>query len=163
MQILPYMEEQSLRDAFDPATFRRTLHSRRRERRQRQWPRYRPWHPDSSAACPSDPYNKSIFTGLGGNWARNNYAASVGRGFLYPGWITGPTDNPTTNPQGWQSSCFRGVMGPNVAVATETVSPMAQAKRLCLAKFALVWMKPTRGVFGPLAMQAQPHRHVRWR
>ena len=117
MEILPYMEEQSLRDSFDPATFVApyttknvndpTVGSRNYIARGTVI---------SALLCPSDPNNRQIFTGFGGNWARNNYAASVGRGFLYPGWITGPDS------VGWQNQCYRGVMGPNVGVALRKIA-----------------------------------------
>ena len=117
IDILPYMEEQPLRDSFDPATFvppyttvgvnDPNVNGRNYKARGTQIP---------ALLCPSDPFNREIFTGLGGNWARNNYAANVGRGFLYRDWITGPTS------LGWTNNCQRGVIGPNVSVALRRIT-----------------------------------------
>src|SRR4029079_15301880 len=78
--------------------------------------------------CPSDPNNKTIYQGLGGNWARNNYAANAGRAFIYGSVgsgtvgissMSGP-DSP--NNAGWLDNCQRGVMGPNTSVALKRIS-----------------------------------------
>jgi prepilin-type processing-associated H-X9-DG protein len=122
IEILPYMEEQGLRDSFDPRSL------------------VAPYNPDigtflasspnvkargteiSSLLCPSDPFNRVKYAGLNGNWARCNYAANSGREFLYSSFAN-------TN-YGWQDSvpptkaaaCTRGVMGPNTAVKLKRIS-----------------------------------------
>jgi prepilin-type N-terminal cleavage/methylation domain-containing protein/prepilin-type processing-associated H-X9-DG protein len=124
IDVLPYMEEQALRDQFDPNTFKPpyniigvndpTVNSRNYIARGTTIP---------ALLCPSDPYNRQLFTDWGGNWARCNYGASVGRGFLYPGFITGPDDKPDPNaPLNWAGTCSRGVMGPNVGVKLRQIS-----------------------------------------
>src|SRR5262245_55755420 len=74
MLVLSYMEESATRDAFDPKVFQNFAVSVN--------------DPGAGNAnikargtiipvllCPSDPFNKTLFAGLGGNWARTNYAA----------------------------------------------------------------------------------------
>src|SRR4051812_33523913 len=83
IHILPYMEEQGLRDSFDPKSFVSpytvsitdpTVTGANYKTRGNEIP---------SLLCPSDPNNRVKFQAYGGNWARNNYAASAGRGFIY--------------------------------------------------------------------------------
>ncbi len=92
IDILPYMEETTVRDQFDPATL---------------VPPYTKGVNDNTAPlatnrnyiargtvipsllCPSDGNNKAFYQGKsgsphGGNYARTNYAANAGRGYLYP-------------------------------------------------------------------------------
>lgn len=122
IEILPYMEEQGLRDSFDPKSL------------------VAPYNPDigtflasspnvkargtpiASLLCPSDPFNQIKYIGLNGNWARSNYAANSGREFLYSGFSS-------TN-YGWSDGaagsnpaiCTRGVMGPNIAVKLKRIT-----------------------------------------
>jgi prepilin-type N-terminal cleavage/methylation domain-containing protein/prepilin-type processing-associated H-X9-DG protein len=131
ISILPYLEEQSLRDSFDPSLFIKPGTAG-----------FAPVNDNpanvknqaargttiASLLCPSDPYNKVLYQGQtsaeqsakhGGNWARANYAANVGRGFVYPGagiYVSGPTS------AGWKDPCIRGVMGPNVAVTLKRIT-----------------------------------------
>jgi prepilin-type processing-associated H-X9-DG protein len=83
----------------------------------------------ASLLCPSDPFNRVLYQGTYGgevgakhgvNWARTNYAASAGRGFIYPGvgasYMSGP-DSPA-----WKDQCYRGVMGPNVAASMKRIT-----------------------------------------
>ncbi len=126
IDILPYMEEQSLHDKFDPNTFKApyetigvndpTVGSLNYIARGTSIP---------SLICPSDPYTRTLFTDLGNNWARGNYAASVGRGFMgYAGYINGPGDTPNqaVGQGNWSSKSARGVMGPNVAVTMRRIT-----------------------------------------
>ena len=125
MEILPYIEEQGLRDSFDPATFtppytamwvnhpaRPTLTRRRRGT------------VISALLCPSDGFNRTPYEGHGGNFARTNYAASAGRQFIYGNPNAVPPDIYMDSPEskGWTSNCQRGVMGPNVAVKMKRIT-----------------------------------------
>ena len=130
IDILPYMEESATKDAFDPKVFQNFAvgvnepgaGSANIKARGTQIP---------ALLCPSDPYNKVHFQGVGGNWARTNYAASAGRAFIYgainvPGTVT-PQDDRMSGPDpinnnGWKDRCQRGVMGPNAAVTIKRIS-----------------------------------------
>jgi len=117
MEVLPYMEEQATRDAFDPLTYQAPYTAKRvndavltglnRKARGTIIP---------SLLCPSDGFNKVFYEGHGGNYARTNYAASAGRAFIYTGYMDGP------NSTEWKSNCTRGVMGPNAAVKLKRIS-----------------------------------------
>jgi prepilin-type N-terminal cleavage/methylation domain-containing protein/prepilin-type processing-associated H-X9-DG protein len=126
IDILPYMEEQSLHDRFDPNTFKApyniigvndpTPNSANYIARGTLIP---------SLVCPSDPYTRTLFADFGGNWARGNYAASVGRGFIgYTGYINGPGDklSDSTGMGNWANVCARGVIGPNVGIALRRIT-----------------------------------------
>ena len=112
IDILPYMEERSLQDAFD-------LDLPINDPANRQ-PR------GASIAvmlCPSDGENKVPYSGAanarhGDNWARGNYGANVGNGPLYRRANDGifGADSP-----GWKDDTRRGIMGPNVAVKLRQV------------------------------------------
>jgi prepilin-type N-terminal cleavage/methylation domain-containing protein len=109
---LPYLEEQSTYNAFDlklpindTTTTSKNYFARGTEL--------------GILLCPSDGNNKIRYQGTtsaaqtanhGGNWARTNYAANAGRGFIFTGRLTGPKSAP------WKDPCRRGVMGPNVGV-----------------------------------------------
>jgi prepilin-type N-terminal cleavage/methylation domain-containing protein len=113
VEILPYIENQALYDAFifenasgQPVPMRDDLN---RDERGTVLP---------VMLCPTDRYNQTRYEGHGGNWARGNYAANVGAGAMH----TGPTTinasgiKPLTGPDspGWKHHLGRGVMGPNV-------------------------------------------------
>src|SRR6478735_2529238 len=70
MLVLPYLEEQALRDSFDPKTLKAPYTvsvtdpgtgNANITARGTEIP---------SLLCPSDPYNRIRFTGYNGNWAR---------------------------------------------------------------------------------------------
>lgn len=121
IDILPYMEEQGLRDSFDPkslvAPYSVPINvqfatSPNIKARGTQIP---------ALLCPSDPFNQVRFSLLNGNWARTNYAANFGRQFAYSGfsstnygWVDGPAGSVA-------SSCTRGVMGPNVGIKIKRI------------------------------------------
>jgi len=130
IDVLPYMEDQALRDAFDPASLTApysvpindtTTTSRAYKARGSAIP---------VLLCPSDGNNKVLYQGApgsthGGNWARTNYAGNAGRSFLYPA-AANPTPGTTTYANGpdsdaWKNDCQRGVMGPNVGVKLRRV------------------------------------------
>lgn len=128
IDILPYMEEQTLRDAFNPASLKAP---------------YLPAINDATNSvargttipallCPSDGYNRVLYKNHGGNWARGNYAASAGRSFIYGtpgqastagGYMNGLDGGPGWNAKdvtsfgnGVDYTCQRGVIGPNASV-----------------------------------------------
>jgi prepilin-type N-terminal cleavage/methylation domain-containing protein/prepilin-type processing-associated H-X9-DG protein len=126
IEILPYMEEQSLRDSFDPGLFQPPNSAS-----------FRPVNDNpatlanqvarrtviSVLLCPSDPFNQTLYQGgaataqsHGGNWGRTNYAASAGRSDIDVTTMNGP-DSP-----GWKDSCKRGVMGPNASVTLKRIT-----------------------------------------
>jgi prepilin-type N-terminal cleavage/methylation domain-containing protein len=129
IDVLPFMEEQALRDAFDPASLK--------------FP-YTPGINDPGAGnrniaargtpipvllCPSDANNRVLYQGLtgsphGGNWARNNYAANAGRQFIHgnAGFNGAPTGKNAPLDKFWPENCYRGVMGANTAVKLKQIT-----------------------------------------
>jgi prepilin-type processing-associated H-X9-DG protein len=128
IDILPYMEEQALRDSFDPSLFIKPgttgfapvndnpANVKNQAARGAMIP---------ALLCPSDPFNRTLYQGgtatakiakHGGNYARTNYAASAGLMSIYPGnfgsYYTG----------GWKDACQRGVMGVNDAVTLKRIT-----------------------------------------
>jgi prepilin-type N-terminal cleavage/methylation domain-containing protein len=123
--VLPFMEGQALYDALvlenpsngEPVAMQNALNI---EQRGTELP---------VMLCPTDENNNVKYEGHGGNWARGNYAASVGLGALHPGApplqiIMGPTSsgwNGVSHTTGMKVAgainyLVRGVMGPNAAV-----------------------------------------------
>ncbi len=131
IEILPYMEEQSVRDAFDPASLKAPYSPTINDlvpsvRNQAARANIIP-----SLLCPSDPFNKVPYQGgssgaakHGANWGRTNYAASAGRSFIYGSGATGGGTyyNNGPNSLAWNDPCQRGVMGPNVAVTLRRIT-----------------------------------------
>jgi prepilin-type processing-associated H-X9-DG protein len=131
MLVLPYLEEQALRDSFDPKTLKAPYTvsvtdpgtgNANITARGTEIP---------SLLCPSDPYNRIRFTGYNGNWARTNYAASAGRAFIYPPAAATPGMDGTLGPldswvrkdgMGFDYQCMRGVMGPNASVTMKQIT-----------------------------------------
>jgi prepilin-type N-terminal cleavage/methylation domain-containing protein/prepilin-type processing-associated H-X9-DG protein len=127
IDILPYMEEQALRDSFDPGVFKPGTSSftpindnpanvKNQTARAATIP---------ALLCPSDPFNRVLYQGKapagvanlhGSNWGRTNYAANAGRMTVYQG--TGPQYYSS----GWKDPCQRGVMGVNQAVALKRIT-----------------------------------------
>jgi prepilin-type N-terminal cleavage/methylation domain-containing protein/prepilin-type processing-associated H-X9-DG protein len=72
--------------------------------------------------CPSDRYNSKPFNGssdpgghtssMGDGWARGNYAANAGLGFMA---TNGGPANTAANPTNWTNPIFCGVMGANIS------------------------------------------------
>jgi prepilin-type N-terminal cleavage/methylation domain-containing protein len=125
IDVLPYLEEQDLRDSFD---FSRPINdttppgpnNKNREARGKEL---------SVLLCPSDANNRVKYDGSpsgglhGDNWARTNYAGNSGRAFIYPDpggnnklYAFGPDS------AGWNDDCKRGIMGPNVAVELRRIT-----------------------------------------
>jgi len=89
-------------------------------------------HPDNRAVrgislpvmlCPTEIYGTEKFDGRmfgeGDHWARGNYAASAGSGYLLENdrWdATWGAESP-----GWKNNQLRGVMGPNVSLAIKSI------------------------------------------
>jgi prepilin-type processing-associated H-X9-DG protein len=128
IDILPYMEEQSLHDSFDPSLFIKPgnagfapvndnpLNVKNQAARGTVIP---------SLLCPSDLFNTVLYQGgtgaaatarHGGNYARTNYAANTGRMTIYQG--TGGTYYSS----GWKDPCQRGLMGVNQAVTLKRIT-----------------------------------------
>jgi prepilin-type N-terminal cleavage/methylation domain-containing protein len=134
IDILAYMEEQGLRDGFDPSLFIKPgtagfapvndnpPNARNQAARATIIP---------ALLCPSDPYNRVLYQGgapapsgtdagrkamHGANWARTNYAANTGRMSIYPG------SGPTYYTGGWKDPCKRGVIGVNQAVTLKRIT-----------------------------------------
>ncbi len=130
IDILPYMEETTVRDQFDPATL---------------VPPYTKGVNDNTAPlatnrnyiargtvipsllCPSDGNNKAFYQGKsgsphGGNYARTNYAANAGRGYLYPYSPGKPLYYAKAGDPPWADGCVRGVMGPNTATPLRRIT-----------------------------------------
>ena len=79
--------------------------------------------------CPSDPNNRLPFVGstdsltnqMGDGWARGNYGANGGLGFLdYEGDSSGPGDAGAT-PTNWRKTYICGVMGANMSLRLEDI------------------------------------------
>jgi prepilin-type processing-associated H-X9-DG protein len=72
--------------------------------------------------CPSD-QNDTPFDGSGSsqgtNWARGNYAANAGLGFMTTSGTAAPMGGPSTAL--WRDSRYRGVMGSNVSLTIAQV------------------------------------------
>jgi prepilin-type N-terminal cleavage/methylation domain-containing protein/prepilin-type processing-associated H-X9-DG protein len=106
VSILPYMEQQTLYDAFDKSVF--ISDPINRELRGTEIP---------TLLCPSDPKNRdSKFAGRnsreGDNWARGNYGANASLGFM------SRTNREAGGPDTryWLDPQTRGVMGLNAAL-----------------------------------------------
>ena len=78
--------------------------------------------------CPSDPYNRKPFNGsaspsygsnMGDNWARGDYAANAGLGFLSINEKSCYMDAATT--QNWYNKMVSGVMGANISFRIEDI------------------------------------------
>jgi len=114
IMVLPQLEQQALRDAFDLSqSVAATANSLPRSRRL------------SMMLCPSDPYNGQPFNGsadgstnqMGDGWARGNYAANASLGFMAISQASPPAVG-----SGWSSTALRGVMGANVAVSIAQIN-----------------------------------------
>ena len=135
INVLPYMEDQALHDAFDPGLFAAPTAAN-----------FRPVNDNPATTanqvarattipvllCPSDPNSRVLYQGgsataalHGKNYGRTNYAANAGRAFLYGAAV--PTDTTYNYNWGgdsaaWKDNCQRGVMGPNIAVRLSRVT-----------------------------------------
>jgi prepilin-type N-terminal cleavage/methylation domain-containing protein/prepilin-type processing-associated H-X9-DG protein len=131
IHILPYMEEQGLRDSFDPKVFQNFAVAINEPGAGNANVKAR-GQIIASMLCPSDPFNRTLYQGHGGNYARTNYAASAGRAFIYGAIPNPPSGTPSKddrmagpdppNNNGWIDACQRGVMGPNVAAALKRIT-----------------------------------------
>ncbi|MBI82642.1 MAG: hypothetical protein CMJ81_05560 [Planctomycetaceae bacterium] len=109
---LPFLENQALYEKFDlnvPIS-----HAENRAARGVSLP---------VMLCPTDIGGTEAFDGRmfdeGDNWARGNYAASAGSGYLLETdrWdATWGAESP-----GWKNDQLRGVMGPNVSLAIKSI------------------------------------------
>ncbi len=112
IDILPYIEQQNLRDSFDLTV--PISDPINREPRGKEI---------SSMLCPEDNNNRTLYAGLssreGDNWARGNYAANASLGFMHRTFRSAAgrldqyfRDNPET----------RGVMGMNEALTLAQIT-----------------------------------------
>jgi prepilin-type N-terminal cleavage/methylation domain-containing protein/prepilin-type processing-associated H-X9-DG protein len=142
IDILPYMEEQALRDKFNPgslkAPFNPTINDKAPDPTGGN--QYARSQIISSILCASDPNNRILYQGgrsgaaaHGPNWGRTNYAASAGRAFFYASpptpYFNGPDGGAAWNAKdatavaaGVDYTCQRGVMGPNASVTLRQIS-----------------------------------------
>ncbi|MHC4181073.1 MAG: DUF1559 family PulG-like putative transporter, partial [Planctomycetota bacterium] len=113
IMVLPFLEQEGLYERFD-----RTKAIS---------------HPDNQAArrvelsvmlCPTDNGQGNMFDGTrfgeGPAWARGNYAANGGSGYLLEGNRWDATWGPSS--PGWKDPRLRGVMGPNVSLRIADVT-----------------------------------------
>ena len=124
IKILPYLESQSLYDAFvlndldNHPVNENGLGALNLNRKARGII-------IPSMLCPSDSFNQIFYQGKlgaghGDNWARGNYAANAGRAFILGG--PGATRFSGPDSPGWRDDCMRGVMGPNAAVKLRQIT-----------------------------------------
>ena len=109
--ILPFTEELALYNSFDLK--KPISDSNNRIARGR---------PLSVMLCPSDPNNGVMYggnTGEGDNWARGNYAANGGAGTLGDGYSNVGVFSVSS--PGWRDGRLRGVMGPSLSVAIDSI------------------------------------------
>ena len=117
VSILPHLEQAPLYNSFDLTV-------------PLSDPLNRDWRGTELAAmlCPSDANNRvSKFAGRnaaeGDNWARGNYGANAGLGFML---LTGTGSQPpycgSPDAEGWLDARIRGVMGVNVGLAIKDIT-----------------------------------------
>jgi prepilin-type N-terminal cleavage/methylation domain-containing protein/prepilin-type processing-associated H-X9-DG protein len=76
--------------------------------------------PLSFMLCPSDSYNRVMFSGsgssltnqMGENWARGNYGANASSGYMYAGSI---------EPQNWHARTVEDIMGANISIRLDDI------------------------------------------
>jgi len=113
IMVLPFVEQQGLYDRFDlsqPISHPGNLPARSAQL--------------SVMLCPTDnglgnPFDGTMF-GEGADWARGNYAANSGSGYLLEGSRWDATWGPYS--PGWRDLRLRGVMGPNVSLRITDVT-----------------------------------------
>ncbi len=109
--VLPFLENQGLYDSFNHSQPISHVSNR-------------PWRGTALSVmnCASDSASRQPYVGKsaaeGDNWARGNYGANGGLGFLFPFY---PPDSSKESAVGWRDSRFRGVMGANCAVGFERI------------------------------------------
>jgi len=116
--ILPYVEQQNLYNSFDRTAYLSAAVNR--TPRGTELP---------VMLCPTDSNNRVKFAGSmpargeGDNWARGNYGANAGRGYmLAPAWWGRPDPICGPDSPGWKSQKYRGVMAPNIAVTIAQIT-----------------------------------------
>lgn len=112
--ILPFLEQQALRDAFDLTRYiTDSVNERPRSTTL------------SVMLCPSDAYNRTAYNGTqynqGANWARGNYGANAALGKMTVTGHTGIESAATDASAGWRSPYVRGVMGANTSLRIEDI------------------------------------------
>ena len=126
VSVLPYLEEQAVRDAYDLSQSPCDPVNKRARSTQIQ-----------SMLCPSDAFNRQPFMGstgqesqdYGDDWARGNYGANSSLRFLGNDCCDGEATG--SSPAGWADNNRRGVMGYNTAVrAADIVDGMSKTTLL---------------------------------
>jgi prepilin-type N-terminal cleavage/methylation domain-containing protein/prepilin-type processing-associated H-X9-DG protein len=120
IRCLPYMEEQGLFDSFDLTKL--VTDPVNRTPRGTTLP---------TMLCPSDGYNRtSVYVGRegggeGDNWARGNYGANAGIGFMLsvpPGTSAHPYAMAGKDSPHWKLPASRGVMGMNASLKISQIT-----------------------------------------
>lgn len=147
--ILPFLEQQALYDAFNrsyPIT-----HTVNAGPRSTQL---------SVMMCPSDSFNRTLYSGTSGsshtsnhgpNWARGNYGANGALGFQSDSAHCGDYGTGgsgcAASVQGWADNRIRGVMGANAACRVEDIRDGTSQTFLILEIRAGVAPNDCRGVW----------------
>ena len=109
IEVLPFMEQQNLHDAFDyKVPISDDLNHDARGARI------------DALLCPEDvgEYQDTLYSGDGGNWGRNNYAANACMGAYSQSWRAGAGPSAPR----WRDPLTRGVMGANVSTAIKDIT-----------------------------------------
>jgi len=123
INILPYLEEQPLYDAFD---LKRPINDRTKPLETNRNYNARGTQ-IAVLLCPSDDKNRELYQGATGsshfgNWARTNYAGNAGGAYLLPACTPAELCASSSDSEGWKSNKRRGVMGPNTSVAVRRIT-----------------------------------------
>ena len=111
---LPFIEQQALYDSLDRTVA--VSHANNRALRGQSLP---------AMACPSDTAPRTPYVGNssaeGDNWARGNYGANGGNGYVHYD-AAFPTDASHAGAPGWTSNRTRGVMGCNASTSIAEIT-----------------------------------------
>jgi len=142
VSVLPFLEEQSIRDSYDLSQSPCDPVNRRARSSVIQ-----------SMLCPSDSFNRQPFMGSSGeesqdygdDWARGNYGANGSLRFLGNDCCDGEATG--SSPAGWADNYRRGVMGYNTAVRTADITDGLSKTTLLLELRAGLTSYDGRGVW----------------
>jgi len=142
VSVLPYMDSQTIRDAYDLS--KSPCDEANRRARSSVIP---------SMLCPSDQFNRQPFMGTtgqesadyGDDWARGNYGANSSLRFLGNDCCEGEASG--SSPEGWADSLRRGVMGYNNSVRAADITDGKSKTALLLELRAGLTTYDGRGVW----------------
>ena len=162
IDILPYLEEQALYDSFD---FTRDINDTAAGSVRNYTARGSVISP---LLCPSDLFNRVLFTGLNGNWARSNYAGNAGRSFIFsranpettPDYLNGPLSKAWSDPK--FSPCQRGVMGVNAGLTLRRITD-GTSKTMMLGEIRAGVSEDDARRLGVRSRRSEPFGQVRSR